>query len=498
MDPLGAVYLKKAGTGSAVIFDDTKNKLDDYIKAADKTSTAKDDIDRDLAKLGGVWERDIPELTEMYQGYKNTLINYEREKNPTKKAQLRNDVIKQGIEFETYANKSKTHKQNYWKKDQALKTDKGAFYSADAPDLLEQWASKKIKDRPDDMGIEMPYNVDPGKAFAAGMKASLGKPQYEKVRKVQGGQTVQADEYYYTEEDIKQATDAVYKNLEPRYKNVEKAKILEQVADKADQYGGKMYSPVEVAEAQKAWQESQTTNPQALDELIKQRLYTFYAPSLKSSGIVVRPYTPPRSATGRGGSKDKYEIGSGKVPMVRTVNGANAGQEDNWIVTTRKIGGNNPIVEWTVGTKQLKDIAATTKNDELKNDLAELESTNQQYVTMTGSLQHIGRNSTGDYIVISPKTALGKYNLANAPVVIPLTAENEATLMSQYNGNSPTELLNQAKSQHGTTTQKVTPKAPPTLKVQNKTTPPAKSTTPPAKGKVFKSRRQLEEEKKKK
>lgn len=483
MDPLGAVYLKRAGTGSAVIFDDTKNKLDDYVKAADKTSTAKEDIDRDLAKLGGVWERDIPELTEMYQGYKNTLINYEKEKNPTRKAQLRNDVIRQGIEFETYANKSKTHKQRYFTKNQEVSKDKGAFYSADAPQLLEQWAAQKIKDRPDDMGIEMPYNLDPGKAFAAAMKTSLGKPQYEKVRKVQGGQTVQVDEYYYTDKDIKQAMEASYKNLETRYKNVEKAKILQQAADKADEYGGKMYSPIEVAEAQQAIQQSQTGNPQALDELVMKRLFNYYEPSLRSSGVVIRPYTPPRSATGRGGSKDKYEIGSGKVPMVRTVNGANAGQEDNWIVTTRKIGGNNPTVEWTIGTEQLRDIAIATKNDDLKNDIEGLESTNQQYVTMTGSLQHIGRNSTGDYIVISPKTALGKYYLANTPVVIPLTAENEATLMSQFNGNSPTELLNQAKSQHGTTTQKVTPKAPPTLKVQNKTTPPAKSTTPPAKSK---------------
>lgn len=475
MDALGAVYLKKSGTGSAVTFGKTENKLDDWLKAADKTSTAKEDIDKDIAKLGGVWERDIPELTDMYQGYKNTLIGYEKEKNPVKKAQLRNDVIKQGIEFETYANKSKTHKQRYFTKNQEVSKDKGAFYSADAPKLLEDWAGKKIKERPDDMSIEMPYNIDPGKAFAAGMKTSLGKPRYEKVRKIQGGQTVQTDEFYYTDKDVEQSKEEVYKNLEPRYKNVEKAKILQQVADKADEYGGSIYSPIEVAEAQKAYQESQTTNPQALDDLIKKRLYSFYEPSLKSGGIVVRPYTPPRSATGGGGAKDKFDIALGSTMMVNTLGGANQGQEQNWIATAQKKGGPNPVVDWTVGTKQLQDIAANTSDQDLKDDLAELQSTNQQYVTMTGTLKHIGRNSTGDYIMIVPKKALDKYTMAQKPVVIPLTSENKATLMSMYNSQDPTSLLDQAQQQHGTTKKEVTPKTPPTLKVQNKTTPPAAS-----------------------
>ena len=473
MDPLGAVYLKKSGTGSAVTFGKTENKLDDWLKA-DKTKAATNDIDRDLAKLGGVWEQDIPELTDRYKDYKSTLTNYERERDSTRKAQLYNDVVRKGIEFETYTNKSKTNKQQYFNKSQEIAKDKGAFYSADAQQLLDGWKGKKITDRPDDMGIEMPKNIDPAKAFAEKMKTSLGKPQSESVEEIQGGKRVKNNKLYYTEKDIQQAKDRSYSQLEQRYINVEKAKVAQQAADAKDQYGIPLYTPQEVTEAQQALQLAQTTDRQAVDNLIKDRLFKYYQPSLSSEGVAIRPYIPPKSATGAGGGKDKFSVSLGPpTMMVKTVNGKNAGQEQNWIVSTQKIGGPNPTVDWTVGTTQLKQIAADTKNQDFIDDLTQIESTNQQYVTVTGTIKHIGRNSSGDYVVIVPKTALGKYDMAQKPVTIPLTTENRATIMSMINNQDPTALLDEAQQKHPATTKEVTPKAPPTLKVKDKAAPAA-------------------------
>lgn len=467
MDPLGAVYLKKSGTGSAVTFGKTENKLDDWLKA-DKTKTATDDIDRDLAKLGGVWEQDIPELTEMYKDYKLTLKDYEKERDPTRKAQLYNDVIRKGMSFETYTTKSKTNKQNYFNKSQELAKDKNAFYSDDAPQLLEAWKNKKITERPDDMGIEMPLNTDPALEFAKLMKMSLQKPQSEQVEVIQGGKRIKTTQLYYTDKDIEQAKETSYTRLKPNLLRVEKAKIADQVADKRDQYGLPLYSPKEVQEAQQAWQLAHTTDPTAVDKLIKDRLFAYYQPSLASQGVAIRPYIPPRSATGAGGGKDKFQIGGGKVAMVETVNGKNTGQEDNWIATTSKIGGPMPVIEWMVGTKDLQEIANATGNQDLANDLAGKKSTNQQYQTITGTLEHIGRNSSGDYIVVSPKTALGKYDMSHDLIVIPLTTQNKSKVSSMFNGNDATQLLNEIQGSTGTTTKEVTPKAPPTLKVKNK------------------------------
>ena len=473
MDPLGAVYLKKAGTGSAVIFDKTENKLDKWIEEEGKTK-AKDNIEADLHRMNGVWEQDIPELTNMYMDYQETLKNYEREKNPVAKAQLYKEAIRKGIEFETYTTKSKTNKGNYWTKGQAIDNDKGAFFPADAKQQLEAWKNKSIKDRPDDMGIEMPKNIDPAKAFAEKMKTSLGKPNTEVVEVIEGGKRVKKNQYYYTDEKIETAKDESYRQLEQRYINVEKARIMEQAQDIKDQYGNSIYSIEERQEALQALA-SMNSDPKAVDNLIKGRLFKYYAPSLASQGITTRPYIPSRSATGAGGGKDKFEIGGGKFAMVNTVNGTNTGQEDNWIATTQKIGGPMPTIQWLVGTKDLQHIAELTDNQPLKDDLEGKKSTNQQYQTVTGTLEHIGRNSSGDYIVISPQTALGKYEMSHDLIVIPLTVQNKAKLNSMYNGMDATELLNQIQKGTGATQGTVTTKNPPTLKVKGKTTQPAAS-----------------------
>jgi hypothetical protein len=472
MDPLGAVYLKKAGTGSAVVFDKTENKLDKWIDAT--ATKAKDNIESDLHRMGGVWEQDIPELTTRFEDYQNTLKNYEKEKNAAAKAQLYRDVIRKGVEFETYTNKSKTNKQQYFTKSQAIANDKGAFFAADAQQQLDAWKNKPVTERPDDMGIEMPKNIDPAKAFAEKMKTSLGKPNTEAVEVIEGGKRVKKNQNFYTNEDIETAKSRSYAQLPQNYINVEKAKIMEQAADKKDEYGNSIYNIDERTEATAALAQMKA-NPTSVDDLIKSRLFKYVQPSLESQGIAIRPYIPPKGATGAGGGKDKYDVATGTTMMVNTVGGANQGQEQNWIVTAQKKGGPNPVVDWTVGTTQLKEIADATNNQDLKNDLADLKSKNQQYVTMTGTLKHIGRNSSGDYIMIVPKTALGKYDMAQKPVVIPLTSENEATLMSMYNSQNPKALLDQAQQQYGTTTKEVTPKTPPTLKVKSKATPPAES-----------------------
>jgi len=443
MDPLGAVYLKKSGTGSAVTFGKTENKLDNLLKA-DKTKTATDDIDRDLAKLGGVWEQDIPELTERYKDYKATLTGYEKERDATRRAQLYNDVIRKGMEFETYATKSKTNKQQYFSKSQELAKDKNAFYSDDAQQLLDDWKNKKITDRPDNMGIEMPSNIDPANEFGKLMKMSLGKPQSESVEVIQGGKRVKNTQLYYTDKDIEQAKETSYTRLKPNLLRVEKAKIADQVADKRDQYGLPLYSPKEVQEAQQAWQLAQATDPTAVDKLIKDRLFKYYQPSLASEGVAVRPYIPPRGATGAGGGGAKFQ-GEAKT-TVRKINGA-----DN-TVAFYDIGsaqGRNILQnqDWAVPTGMLKDIAKDA-NPTMYNKIKDIDGTSSPMMSVKGNFIRAERVGDQYYVVVKSKEFADKYNPQGKDIYLPLY-ENE-TKISSLTGDDIYAKLDEAYGSGGT------------------------------------------------
>jgi len=61
----------------------------------------------EMSEMGGVWEKDIEALSNDFIEYKKKVIEYEREKDPTKKGALWQESVKAGAKLKTLIEKSK-------------------------------------------------------------------------------------------------------------------------------------------------------------------------------------------------------------------------------------------------------------------------------------------------------------------------------------------------------------------------------------------------------
>jgi hypothetical protein len=162
--------------------------------------------------MGGVWEKDIEALSNDFIEYKKKVIEYEREKDPTKKGALWQEAVKAGARLKTFIEKSKKNKAQYGTKAEQINRDEKLLFPEDATERLDKWANTSIYDRPDNIGIEIPSTIDYGQEFAKRVKSIVKYSTAEADTKV-GDKIIKKGERYIKQDDWDEASEQVYKTM---------------------------------------------------------------------------------------------------------------------------------------------------------------------------------------------------------------------------------------------------------------------------------------------
>lgn len=415
-----------------VEFKQTKNQLgqyfDDLAKKKADAEAAKKKAEKDqfegMERLGGVWERDVESLTKDFLDFKKKRVEYEQEKDPTKKATLWQEGVKMGVKLETNIEKSKKNKQQYIAKAEEINKDNKLFLPEDATERLDKWASTSIYDRPDNIGIERPSTLDFIAEANKKFKSLVGDPNIasDKTKTADGTMTIEKGRKYYTPEDVDRALESTLSSMPANFIRSERKRLMD-----AYNYG----MPSERIEAEKALK-----SPEAEREYFKKILYAAVQPGLTVGIDKTAPATPSK-AGGAGGDKGMYNI--------ETSTSQFGGVTFSDVRATKK-SGKDPERKWQVPTSLLKEINKKYKLN-LDTELAKLDPNVTPYVSIDGVFLKASRNeNTGEMTVtIDPKRYADKYFTIQGGIALPIE-ENLANINAQLEGQNVIDLFNQEKS----------------------------------------------------
>ncbi len=409
-----------------VKFERTPNKLDDYFKSiiqqkadAEKLKAKQQqDQYKDIEKLGGVWERDIENLTKDFIDFRNKKVEFEQEKDPVKKSSLWQESVKMGAKLETNIQKSKKNKEQYVAKAEQINKDNKLFLPENATETLDKWASTSIYDRPDNIGIEMPSSLDFAKEGAAKFKVTIGKPNVTSDKMKVGDRTVEKGHQYYTPEDVDMALESTLSTMPQNFVRAEKARLL-------DRYNNGL--PKEREEAAAALK-----SPEATQAYLKKVLYSAVQPSLNVD-IFEKGIAPATKGSGGGSAKQSYTVTTGQESRggVMYTNIFSAPKNKTPVTTN-----------WQIPTQLLKDANAKYKLG-LDDELSEIDVNSTPTVEISGTFSKVTRNQkTGDITVsINPKQFIDKFFTTNAQITLPLGEENEAPVKAFLNDEDYRQLI---------------------------------------------------------
>jgi hypothetical protein len=428
-DPLGQVYLGKADTGGAVVFGKTPNKIDDYYldKGAKKKDTDEFD-DLNPSDLGGVWEVDVDNLTKDYLDYLETKKSYEKERDPSKKAQIFQEGIKKSAKLRTYIEKSKKNKAAYYSTAQDINKDDKYLYDLDAKEKLDNdFKGKSIYDRSDDPGVKRPSSLDFTSMFTKKFKAALGAPNVTTEKSIVGDKTVQTQKKYYTPDDVKKAADAAMSTMPANYINSQRVEFTTRLSQN-DPYALSWMA-----------KNAQSTDPVA--DYSKAVGVASVQPLLLSEGIAVMPHQKKKSGGG-GGAADKFSTTANVrtfiIPNAVAADGAVTGPVTSEYVEIQSAPKSNARMaqlSWKAPTKTLKANYPKVKGSEFSTD---------PNMTVLGTFSGLYYDTKSKQMMVSitPTDKWSSFDMAHPQITLPYKG-NEAVIKSLLNGRDPQEMVDE-------------------------------------------------------
>lgn len=405
-----------------------ENKLDKYIAQAEQRAAAgrkktEDDFE-DIDKLGGVWEKDVENLSNDFLKYRSKKVEFEKEKDPAKKALLYQEGVKLGAELETNIQKSKKQKAQYIAKAEQINRDKGFFFPMNATEMLNEWAGQSIYDRPDNIGIEMPSTNDYASKGAELFFKTIKDRDVRKVSRKSGDRVYTVIDKEFSEKDIDDALNVTVDNMPSNFVRSERARLLKEAS--GYDFDGNPVPPARMQEAIEA-----TRNEENTRKYLKGLIASKTAPAWKVS-VYEEKDAPTRGAGAGGAGGGKFSVKSSQRQFGNTV------YTD---VRATKIGAAQPVAEWTIPTQLLKDA-----NEKYKLGIdAELKGITSADVSIQGAFVVASRNqNTGEYTVtINPKQFVDKYITVQGQITLPLGTENVSTVNAYLDGADVYDLIEQ-------------------------------------------------------
>ena len=375
----------------------------------------------EMSEMGGVWEKDIEALSNDFIEYKKKVIDYEREKDPTKKGALWQESVKAGAKLKTFIEKSKKNKAQYLAKTEQINKDQKTLFPEDATERLDKWASTSIYDRPDNIGIEIPSTIDYGQEFAKRVKSIVKYSTAEADTKV-GDKIIKKGERYIKQDDWDEASAQVYKTMPGNIKR----SVIMQLGQNANDPDPNIKN-----EALGALKDTES-----LDNYLMNMGKAYAAPMQEYSIYTVRPDDAGRTAGGAG-AKDKFKV---KYTPQSFLNNNNEVTEDYAIVQSAPIS-KSPIIQKFYVTKdqlmKMQKAGYNTGNADL--------STLPENITIEGNFIRAGQNlKTGErFIVVDSKDYQDKYKAIQSTIVIPLQG-NEAAFEAVLNDKTAEQAFQEA------------------------------------------------------
>lgn len=407
-DPLGRGYYR---------FPVPESNLDAYIKQASikREKQAEQDPfkESDLNQFGGVWERDIDALSNDYISLKEKIKEYEKTKDPKEKAKKNQEIIKMGARLETNINKSKINFQQYRAKKEQLNKDQKFFYPADSDQILENWASTSIYDRPDDIGIDVPSTLSFQKEFDKQLQTALGKKDFksEKVTTASGDSFKTNIVYYYEPEDIDQAVEQAYAAMPQNFKNAETYRLQQRAVDPNE------------SEAVRNAAKDALGNTIKRDEYLMQIGRAYSEPNLTYKGSKLEP----KKETGAGGAGGK-EAKITATEYVKAFQNPATGETEKYAVVSSARKDKKAIQrDYIVSKDVLLRYAEQNPSNGFFTKSA-IQKSPEEQLTIGGTFSSVFQNEKGDtFVTITPYTFAGKYKTAQAQLTLPIVG-NEATV----------------------------------------------------------------------
>lgn len=380
----------------------------------------------EMSELGGVWEKDVEPLSNEFISYKKKVIEYEREKDPTKKGSLWQEAVKMGAKLKTNIEKSKKNKVQYVTKAEQINKDNKLLYPEDATEKLDKWANTSIYDRPDNIGIEIPSTIDFGKEFIARLKPLVKYSVAETDTKV-GDKIIKKGDRYIKEEDWENAGKQVISTMP---ENIRRAFIYNTAQRASDP------DPNISLEATQALQ-----NPQSITSYMTKFGLGYAAPYQEYSIYKVRP-DAEKKAAGGGGKSDKFSVSYGRqafqLPDKTTT-------EDYYTVDSRPIGKSPINQDWYVS----KDVLRRMKDSGAFTASADIESLPENIAVQGSFVRAVQNVNTGEkFIIINSKDFADKYGAAQPTIVLPLQG-NEAAFEANLNGKTAEQAFKEAVAKQG-------------------------------------------------
>lgn len=447
-------------------FPRTPNKLDEYIQQEEKTAKAAKGADefKDLSKLGGVWEKDLENLTNDFITYKQKRVEYEKEKDAVKKTQLWQESIKLGAALETNIAKSKKQKQQYIAKAEEINKDNKLFYGEDAKDRLEQWAGKAIYERPDDVGVERPSTIDFGEEAKKRFFTTVKTPDTTQSDVKVGDKIIRKGSKYYTKDDVEKGLDITLNSMPPNYVRSEVHRLRTRAAGGTPDVPATPQEQLEAIEALKT--------PDNTNKYLKSLIYAKVEPALSVSILESKP-APERKAGGAGGTQPKRVIEKQWIDMQSVDNPSAATTERYAEISSVKTEGKQTEREFRVTGKVLKEANARYNLGIRKSTIDKLDDSKEYSIKGT-FVRALKNQRTGNrFVMINPKQFEDNYIYIESQIPIQY-AYNKAQVKAELEGQSADDIWNKMSDEGVKTEVQPLPEVPGTRKDQSK---PKKGTT---------------------
>ena len=415
-------------------YPSTENKLDKYLDSELKAARTKKEEDAfdDIDRMSGVWEKDVDNLTNDFIKYKEKRKEYEKEKDPAKKAAIWQEGIKLGAALETNIAKSKKQKAMYIAKAEQIGKDKSLLLPADSKDMLEEWAGKPIYERPDDIGIEMASTIDFGEEAKKRFFTTVKKPNKTKTTTRANGKDVAVGTEYYTKQDVDDGLEASLNTMDPRFVRAEKIRLMYKVSTPIGP--DNPITPEEYQSATKA-----IATPQGMRDYLKGLIYAKVKPALNVQLYDSHP-SPTRGTGGGGADSGVFQVSA----AYRDYNYPDGTTQPYVRVSSTIKKGKQPEKEWDIPTDILKQI---DQQYGLELGTEDLDANTRPSSTIVGTMVEANLDeTTGKYmVVVKPTEYAGNYVTVKKNITIPYEG-NEDAVSVYLNGRSLEEVVDDFKS----------------------------------------------------
>ena len=403
-------------------------------RAGKEARGKKDDIGEGITRFAGVWERDVPGLAEEFNALKELKVKYEQEKDPIMKAKLGQEAVQAGIAMESHISKSKSNKQLYAKEIDKINKDKGFFLPENSRELLDKWAAIDYKDRPDDIGIEIPSDIDIVRSGRQKFMESIGKPNERAVTNIVGGKSVTEKKAYYTPARVEEALDAAVNSLKPNEYRTAVSRIQRNALEGMGAERDNAMKALESPEATKAY--------------VKEMIRQYVTPGLTIESVISKPALAGRGGRGGGGGggKGQYYI---KESIVE-VPGPSGTKQQYLEISSSKKSGTNPQKDWIVPTAEIQ---MYDKKYNYNLGVANIDAKSQPQTAIKGTFVRARRaidNPNDIIITIIPSGGRAeKTAKTRKPIDIPYFG-NEDEVMVYLDGADLIDAFNDMQPSEGT------------------------------------------------